>query len=122
MFALAKLYLSEDKKDLAQVVEWLEKACEHDSVKPYAAYTYAKILLDDSEFHDAGKAIRLLEENAGRNGWCSYLLGKLLLFGTDEIEQDKKNAKEMLKKSADDGNEYAEALYRQADDYEQLYL
>ena len=118
MFALAKLYLSGEKKDLAQAVEWLEKACEYDSVKPYAAYTYAKILLDDREFHDAGKAIRLLEENTGRNGWCSYLLGKLLLFGTDEIEQDKKNAKEMLKKSADYGNEYAEALYRQADDYE----
>ena len=118
MYTLAKLYLTDEKKDLAQAVEWLEKACEHNSVKPYAAYTYAKILLDDSEFHDAGKAIRLLEENAGRNGWCSYLLGKLLLFGTDEIEQDKENAKEMLKKSADDGNEYAEALYRQADDYD----
>ena len=118
MYVLAKLYLSGEKKDLAQAVEWLEKACEYDSVKPYAAYTYAKILLDDSEFHDAGKAIRLLEENADRNSWCSYLLGKLQLFGTDEIEQDMENAKEMLKKSADDGNEYAEALYRQADDYE----
>ena len=118
MYVLAKLYLSGEKKDLAQAVEWLEKACEYDSVKPHAAYTYAKILLDDSEFHDAGKAIRLLEENADRNSWCSYLLGKLQLFGTDEIEQDMENAKEMLKKSADDGNEYAEALYRQADDYE----
>ena len=118
MFELAKLYLSEDKKDLAQAVEWLEKACEHDSVKPYAAYTYAKLLLDDNEYHNADKAVRLLKDNADRNSWCSYLLGKLLLFGTDEIEQDKENAKEMLKKSADDGNEYAEALYRQADDYD----
>lgn len=118
MFALAKLYLTDEKKDLAQAVEWLEKACEHNSVKPYAAYTYAKLLLDDNEYHNADKAVRLLKDNADRNSWCSYLLGKLLLFGTDEIEQDKENAKEMLKKSADDGNEYAEALYRQADDYD----
>lgn len=118
MFALAKLYLTDEKKDLAQAVEWLEKACEHNSVKPYAAYTYAKLLLDDNEYHNADKAVRLLKDNADRNSWCSYLLGKLLLFGTDEVKQDKEKAEGMLKKSAEDGNEYAEALYRKADDYE----
>ena len=122
IYSLAKIYLLDEKKDLAQAVKWLEKACEHDTIKSYAAYAYAKILLDDNEFHDTGKAIRLLEETADRNNWCSYLLGKLYLFGNDDVEKDKKNAIEWLTQSADDGNEYAEALLQHAEDYERSIM
>ena len=112
----------DEKKDLAQAVKWLEKACEHESIKPYAAYTYAKILLDDNEFHSTARAIELLEDTADDNNWCVYLLGKLYLFGNDEVEKNKQKAIEWLTKSADDGNEYAEALLQHAEDYERSVL
>lgn len=122
MYALAKIYLSEEKNDLAQAVKWLEKAYEYESIKPYAAYTYAKILLDDNEFHDTAKAIELLEETTDDNNWCSYFLGNLYLFGNDDIEKDKKKAIKWLTKSAEDGNEYAKALLRNNENYEQAML
>lgn len=118
MYSLAKLYLLDKKKDLAKAVKWLEKACENEDIKPYAAYTYAKILLDDNEFHNTARAIELLEDTADDNNWCVYLLGKLYLFGNDDVEKDKQKAIEWLTKSADDGNEYAEALLQHAEDYE----
>ena len=122
VYSLAKLYLTEEKKDLAKAVSLLEKALEYDSVKPYTAYTYAKILLDDNEFHDTAKAVQLLEEAAPKNNWCSYLLGKLYLFGTSGVEKDRMKAKEWLTASADDGNEQAEALAKYAEDNDQAML
>lgn len=122
IFALAKLYLLEEKKDLSKVVELLEKALEYNSVKPYASYTYAKVLLDNNEFHNTAKAVQLLEEAASGNSWCSYLLGKLYLFGTPDLEKDTVKAKEWLTASADDGNEQAEALAKHAEDNDQAML
>ena len=119
VFALAKLYLSEEKNDLSKAIELLEKALEYDSVRSYAAYTYAKILLDDNEFHDTAKAVQLLEETVHGNSWCSYLLGKMYLYGTPDIEKDVVKAKEWLTASAEDGNEQAEALAKNADDNDQ---
>lgn len=118
VYALAKLYLTDEKYNLAKAVKLLEKACEHEHIKPYAAYTYSKILLDDNEFHDSAKAVKMLEENTDNN-WCSYLLGKLYLFGNDEIEKDKEKAVEWLTESADNGNEYAENLLKNIEDFEQ---
>ena len=122
MYALAKLYLLDEKKDLVQVVKCLEKACEHEDIKPYAAYAYAKILLDDNEFHDTSKSIELLEETADENSWSAYLLGKLYLFGNDEVEKDKEKSVQWLTKSAEDGNEYSEALLKHVEDYERSVM
>lgn len=118
IYALVRIYLSEEKKDLSKAAKLLENALEYDSVKSYAAYTYAKVLLDDNEFHDTEKAVKLLEETADFNSWCSYLLGKLYLFGNDDTERDKDEAIKWLTKSAEDGNEYAEALIKHAYDSE----
>lgn len=122
MYSLAKLYLSDEKYDLAKAVDLLERACRYDNIKPYAVYTYAKILLDDNGFYDTEKAQRLLEETADKNNWCAYLLGKLYLFGNNEIEKDKEKAVEWLTKSAENENEYAEALLQNAENYEQVML
>ena len=122
IYALAKLYLLDDKKDLAQAVKWLEKACENEDIKPYAAYTYAKTLLDDNEFHDTTNAVKLLKDTADKNNWCAYFLGKLYLFGNDDVKKDKQKAIEWLTKSAEDGNEYAEVLLRHAEDYERSIM
>ena len=122
MYAIAKLYISDKKKDITKAVDLLKKACVHDTIKPYAAYTYAKILLDDNVYHDTAKAVQLLEETANNNNWCAYLLGKLYLFGSNDIENDKEKAIEWLTKSAEAGNEYAETLLQQAEDYEHAMI
>lgn len=121
-YTLAKLYLNDQKRDLAKAVSLFEKACEHKNIKPYAAYAYAKLLLDENEYHDPAKAIQLLEESSKDNCWSAYLLGKIYLFGTDDIPRDKQKAEEWLKESAGSGNEYAEALLKNTDDYEQAML
>ena len=122
MYSLAKFYLSDEKKDLSKAVALLEKVCNNEKLKPFAAYTYAKILLEDNEFHDTEKAVKLLKETAEDNNWCSFLLGKLYLFGNDDTERDKEKAIHWLTKSAEAGNEYAEALLQHSDDYEKAML
>lgn len=119
MYVLAKLYLTDEKYDISNAVDLLEKAYACDIIRPYAAYVYAKILLDNNEYHDTNKAIKLLEENVSENNWCSYLLGKIYLFGNKIIEPDKTRAVEILTQSAKDGNEYAESLIQHIDDHEQ---
>jgi TPR repeat protein len=122
MYALAKLYLSDEKKDLSKAVALLEKVCDNNKLKPFAAYTYAKLLLEDNEFHDTKRAIQLLKDSADSNHWCSFLLGKLYLFGNDDTERDKAEAIKWLTKSAEAGNEYAAALIQHSEDYENAML
>lgn len=105
MYTLAKLYLTNERKDLSEAVRLLKMACDNKEIMTYAAYAYAKILLDDNEFHDTEKAVQLLKENADNNSWCSYQLGKLYLF-----ENDKSEAVKWLKMSAESGNRYAQEL------------
>lgn len=114
LYALAKLYLVDDKKNLSEAVRLLEKACSYKNIKPYAAYAYAKILLDDNEFHHTEKAVQLLKENAD-NSWCAYLLGKLYLFGNNEVEKNKAEAMKWLTMSAKSGNQYAQELLNHSD-------
>ncbi len=114
MYTLAKLYLTNERKDLSEAVRLLKMACDNKDVKPYAAYMYAKILLDDNEFHDTEKAKQLLKENV-KNSWCSYLLGKLYLFGNTDVEKDKAEAVKWLTMSAESGNQYARELLNRSD-------
>lgn len=122
VYSLAKLYLTEEKNDISKAAQLLEKACGFETIKSYAAYTYAKLLTDDNGFRDAEKAISLLEEAAEDNNWCSFLLGQIYAFGKGGIERDKEKAVEWLTKSAEAGNEYAGALLQHIDDYEQAQL
>ena len=114
-YALAKLYIDEERYDPDLAVEYLEKAYLYDEVRPWAAYTYAKFLLGNNEYHDSQKAIRLLEENSDNN-MCSYLLGKLYSYGTKEIPKDQTKADQYLKQSAESGNEYAMAMLQKSNE------
>ena len=118
IYSLAKLYLSDEKYDLTKAVELLEKACENIHLKPYAAYSLAKILLDNNEFNDTAKAIWLLESAADKNMWASYWLGRIYLFGTDGVVPDREEAYKWLHHSAENGNEYAQYLLDNAERYE----
>lgn len=115
IYALAKLYLTDERKNLSEAVRLLEGACDNKNVKSYAAYAYAKILLDDNEFHNTEKALQLLKENAGNNSWYSYLLGKVYLFGNEDVEKDIPEAVKLLTISAENGNQYAQKLLNNYD-------
>ena len=73
-------------------------------------YKLAKLLLDDNEYHDTAKAVELLEAVADKNMWASYRLGRIYMFGAENVEPDKTKAVLWLTKSAEAGNEYAEKL------------
>ena len=75
-----------------------------------SVYKLAKILLDENEHHDTAKAVELLETVADKNMWASYHLGRIYLFGAENISPDKTKAMIWLTKSAEAGNEYAEKL------------
>lgn len=94
--------------DMKKGIEILtELANDGDEV---SMYKLAKILLDDNEYHDTAKAVKLLETVADKNKWASYRLGRIYMFGADIIEPDKSKAMIWLTKSAEAGNEYAEKL------------
>ena len=121
-YYLGRLYLEEEIYDLDKAVEWLEKAVNYDEVKANASYSLAKILLEDNKYHDTQKAIKLLELSAEENNWASFLLGRLYLFGTDDIEKDKEKAMEWLNRSADDGNVYAQTFLNESGSFENTIL
>lgn len=122
MYMLAKLYQTEERYNLSKAVDLLNKACEKSAIKPYAAYAYAKILLDKNEYHDTQRAVQLLKETSQDNNLCSYILGKLYLYGNDDLERDRAKAVELLTQSADNGNKYAENLLQHIDDFDQVLL
>ena len=109
-YYLGRLYLEGEKYDPDKAVEWLEKAVTYDDISANASYSLAKILLEDNKYHDTQKAIKLLELSAEENNWASFLLGRLYVFGTEDIEKDKEKAMEWLNRSADDGNVYAQTF------------
>ena len=121
-YYLGKLYQEEEKYDPDKAVEWLEKVVTYDDVKAYASYSLAKILLEDNKYHDTQKAIKLLELSAEENNWASFLLGRLYLFGTEDIEKDKEKAMEWLNRSADDGNVYAQNFLNESGSFENTML
>lgn len=107
-YSLGKLYLEEHCLDKA--VWCFEKALKYEEIKPYAEYSLAKIMLDNNPYHDSEKAVSLLESAAMENEWASFLLGRLYLYGTDDIQKDKEKALEWLELSAEQGNEYAQNM------------
>ena len=70
---------------------------------------------------DVSKAIEYFQRSA-ENKWSSYQLGKLYLFGADGLEKDKEKAVRWLTKSADDGNEYAQKLLDNMEQFENAML
>lgn len=110
LYSLGTLYLEKEKYSLDKAVEYFDKAVQYDEIKPYAEYSLAKIILDNNPYHDSEKAVSLLESAAMENDWASFLLGRLYLYGTDDIQKDKEKALEWLELSAEQGNEYAQNM------------
>jgi hypothetical protein len=110
LYSLGTLYLEKEKYNIDKAVKNFEKALQYEEVKPYAEYSLAKIMLDNNHYHDSEKAVSLLESSAAENDWASFLLGRLYLYGRDDIPKDKEKAMEWLNVSAEQGNEYAQNM------------
>lgn len=75
----------------------------------YAQYALAKLYLQEEKY-DIQKAVNYFENCADKNHWASYQLGRIYLFGAEGFTKDKEQAIEWFTKSANDGNEYAQAM------------
>ncbi len=110
LYSLGTLYLEKEKYSLDKAVGYFEKVLKYEEIKPYAEYSLAKIMLDNNPYHDSERAVSILELAAMENDWASFLLGRLYLYGTDDIQKDKEKALEWLELSAEQGNEYAQYM------------
>ena len=83
----------------------------------YVQYALAKLYLQEEKY-DIQKAVNYFEKSADKNHWASYQLGRIYLFGAKDIERDKEQAIEWFTKSANDGNEYAQAILDEISKFE----
>ena len=107
-YKLGRMYFKGDAvyQDLDKAEHYLKMAS--DTGNEYAQYLLAKLYLTEKKnIHDA---VSLLESAAEKNPWASYQLGRLYLFGTDDVERNAELAVQWLTKSAEDGNECAQQL------------
>lgn len=75
----------------------------------YVQYALAKLYLPEEKY-EIQKAVNYFGRSADKNHWASYQLGRIYLFGAAELTKDKEQAIEWFTKSANDGNEYAQAM------------
>lgn len=67
------------------------------------------------------KAVEYFQRSAD-NKWSSFQLGKLYLFGNPILEKNKEKAIQWLTKSVESGNEYAQNLLDNIDEFESQTL
>ena len=108
--------------DIPKAIEYFGKAADlgNKNAKRAMALEY---ISGEHIRQDVDKGIEMLTELAdGGDPMAAYRLGKLYLFGNNEVEKNKEKAIQWLTKSAEDGNEYAIALLQNADDHAQEML
>ena len=106
-YRLGKIYLQGEI--MSQNLDKAEKYLLLAEDSEYTQYALAKLYLQEEKY-DIQKAVNYFENCADKNHWASYQLGRIYLFGAKDIERDKEKAIEWFTKSANDGNEYAQAM------------
>ena len=106
-YRLGKIYLQGEI--MPQNLDKAEKYLLLTEDSEYTQYALAKLYLQEEKY-DIQKAVNYFENCAAKNHWASYQLGRIYLFGAKDIERDKEKAIEWFTKSANDGNEYAQAM------------
>ena len=106
-YKLGKIYFKGDivLQDLDKAEKYLLSAEDNE----FTQYAFGKLYLQ-KEKYDILKAVDCFEKSADKNVWSSYQLGKIYLFGAAGLTKDKEQAIEWFTKSANDGNEYAQAI------------
>ena len=106
-YRLGKIYLQGEimPQNLDKAERYLLLATDNE----YAQYALAKLYLQEEKY-DIQKAVNYFENCADKNHLASYQLGRIYLFGAAELTKDEEQAIEWFTKSANDGNEYAQAM------------
>lgn len=106
-YRLGKIYLQGEimPQNLVKAEKYLLLAEDSE----YTQYAFAKLYLQEEKY-DIQKAVNYFENCADKNHWASYQLGRIYLFGAAGLTKDKEQAIEWFTKSANDGNEYAQAI------------
>ena len=106
-YRLGKIYLQGEI--MPQNLDKAEKYLLLAEDGEYTQYALAKLYLQEEKY-DIQKAVDYFENGADKNHWASYQLGRIYLFGAEGFTKDKEQAIEWFTKSANDGNEYAQAM------------
>ena len=106
-YRLGKIYL--ESEIMPQNLDKAEKYLLLAEDNEYTQYALAKLYLQEEKY-DIQKAVNYFEKSADKNHWASYQLGRIYLFGAEGFTKDKEQAIEWFTKSANDGNEYAQAM------------
>ena len=114
-YKLGKIYFKGDivLQDLDKAEKYLLSAEDNE----FTQYAFGKLYLQ-KEKYDILKAVDCFEKSADKNVWSSYQLGKIYLFGAAGLTKDKEQAIEWFTKSANDGNEYAQAILDEISKFE----
>ena len=106
-YRLGKIYLQGEimPQNLDKAERYLLLVADNE----YTQYALAKLHLQEEKY-DIQKAVNYFKNCADKNHWASYQLGRIYLFGAKDIERDKEKAIEWFTKSANAGNEYAQAM------------
>ena len=106
-YRLGKIYLQGEimPQNLDKAEKYLLLAEDNE----YTQYALAKLYLQEEKY-EIQKAVNYFGRSADKNHWASYQLGRIYLFGAAELTKDKEQAIEWFTKSANDGNEYAQAM------------
>ena len=106
-YRLGKIYLQGEI--MPQNLDKAEKYLLLAEDSEYTQYALAKLYLQEEKY-DIQKAVDYFENGADKNHWASYQLGRIYLFGAAGLTKDEEQAIEWFTKSANDGNEYAQAM------------
>lgn len=106
-YRLGKIYL--ESEIMPQNLDKAEKYLLLAEDNEYVQYALAKLYLQEEKY-EIQKAVNYFGRSADKNHWASYQLGRIYLFGAAELTKDKEQAIEWFTKSANDGNEYAQAM------------
>lgn len=118
-YKLGNLYLKGEivDQDLDKAEKYLLSAEDNE----FTQYALGKLYLQ-KEKYDIQKAIFYFEKSADKNMQASYQLGRLYLFGAEDLEKDKEKAMEYLNLSAEQGNEYAQNFIENIEQFENEML
>ena len=118
-YKLGNLYLKGEiiNQDLDRAEKYLLSAADNE----FTQYALGKLYLQ-KEKYDIMKAISCFEKSADKNMWASYQLGRLYLFGAEDLEKNKEKAMQYLNLSAEQGNEYAQNILDNQEKFENEIL
>ena len=133
LYDLGKLYSMEksELKDKEKSFKLYEKALQGfiqieskaKKIKSYLQYQIGMMYFNGlGTSIDNTKTVEYFEKSADKNMWASYQLGKLYLFGTDDIQKNKEKAMQYLNLSAEQGNEYAQNILNNQEKFENEML